>query len=253
MKYKKSLGQHFLKDEEVCKEIVNSLAGELSEMQVLEIGPGAGAITKYLLQKPFRDFKIVELDREKVALLSKAFPKSAPLLIEADFLHIQKPFEGEFVIIGNFPYNISSQILFKVLDWEPDVQQLVGMFQKEVAERVASLHGNKSYGILSVLIQAFYKVEYLFTVGPEKFVPPPKVQSGVIRLLNNENLYNVNDKKSFKTMVKIAFSQRRKTLRNCFKAYYDEGVLAGDLFAKRAEQLSVQDFVDLHTYLNEHK
>jgi len=179
---KKSLGQHFLKDENICRKIIDSIQ-QYPHQKLLEVGPGGGALTKYLLQIPGISFKAVELDDEKISYLLATYPALKDKLIHQSFLEIEKPFDGKFSVIGNFPYNISSQILFKVLDWKGDVEQVVGMFQKEVAQRVASKEGNKVYGVLSVLVQAFFEVEYLFEVSEQAFTPPPKVKSAVIRLL----------------------------------------------------------------------
>lgn len=241
---KKSLGQHFLHDEQVCMRIVDAVT-YTEGMKLLEVGPGGGALTKYLLEKDNIDYKAVEVDDEKVNYLLKAYPAIEGKLIHKDILRSEKPFEGRFNIIGNFPYNISSPIMFKVLDWEADIVEVVGMFQKEVAERIASLHGNKSYGILSVLMQAYFKVEYLFDVPQRCFTPPPKVMSGVVRFTNTDNPYNIEDRKRFKTFVKTAFSQRRKTLRNALKPILAADDLKDEVFSKRAEQLSVEDFVRL--------
>lgn len=245
---KKSLGQHFLKDEGVCKKIVTALQGSLDktkEKQLLEIGPGAGALTKYLLQLSDIDFKAVELDEEKVNYLIHTFPSIREKLIHKDFLEMEAPFENSFIVVGNFPYNISSQILFKILDWKENVPVAIGMFQKEVALRIAADPGNKVYGILSVLVQAFYKVEYLFDVEPSCFNPPPKVMSGVIRLEKKETVYKMRSEKDLFYLVKTAFNQRRKMLRNATKNIFDEATLQNDIFNKRAEQLSIEDFASL--------
>jgi 16S rRNA (adenine1518-N6/adenine1519-N6)-dimethyltransferase len=247
MKYtlKKSLGQHFLKDENICKEIVGSMPVKPGQ-QVLEVGPGAGAITKYLLEIPDIQFKAIELDAEKVEYLQKTFPAIKGKLIHESFLDAAKPFEGQFYIIGNFPYNISTQIMFRVLDWKANVEGVVGMFQKEVAQRIASGHGNKDYGILSVFMQLYYKVEYLFEVHENCFTPPPKVKSAVIRLTRLEHPMEVASERKFFVLVKAAFSQRRKQLRNPVKHLFDKAYLLEDpIFTKRAEQLSVADFVAL--------
>lgn len=246
MKYtlKKSLGQHFLKDENICKEIVGSLPVTAGQ-QVLEVGPGAGAITKYLLQIPDIQFKAIELDAEKVEYLEKTYPAIKGKLIHESFLDAAKPFAGQFHIIGNFPYNISTQIMFRVLDWKENVEVVVGMFQKEVAQRIASGHGNKDYGILSVFMQTYYKVEYLFEVHENCFTPPPKVKSAVIRLTRLEHPLEVASERKFFVLVKAAFSQRRKQLRNPLKHLFDKAYLQDPLFTKRAEQLSVADFVAL--------
>ncbi|WPQ64710.1 16S rRNA (adenine(1518)-N(6)/adenine(1519)-N(6))-dimethyltransferase RsmA [Chitinophaga sancti] len=243
---KKSLGQHFLKDDNICRKIVDSLP-VIPDQQVLEVGPGAGAITKYLLELPDTSFRAVELDTEKVEYLQKTYPAIQGKLINESFLDMKPPFEGKFNVIGNFPYNISSQIMFRILDWKEQVPCVVGMFQKEVALRIAAKHGNKDYGILSVLIQAYYRVEYLFEVSESCFNPPPKVKSAVIRLHRleeNEN-YDIQNERKFKNLVKTAFGQRRKQLRNPLKTLFDKEVLQDSIFTKRAEELTVADFVAL--------
>ncbi len=241
---KKSLGQHFLKDENICRKIVSSLQ-EYSFKQLLEVGPGGGALTKYLLQLPDVDFKAVELDEEKVNYLLQTFPQLHGKIIHESFLETNQPFTGRFTIIGNFPYNISTQILFKVLEWKEDVETVVGMFQKEVAQRVAAKEGNKVYGVLSVLVQAFYSVEYLFDVHENCFQPPPKVKSGVIRLFPLKEVPPMKSEQYFFQLVKTAFNQRRKTLRNAVKSLFDAADLQDELFNKRAEQLTVQQFAEL--------
>ena len=241
---KKSLGQHFLKDENICKKIVASLP-VIPHQQVVEVGPGAGAITKYLLELPDTEFKAVELDREKVEYLEKTFPAIKGKLINESFLETALPFSGQFSVIGNFPYNISSQIMFRVLELKQQVPLVVGMFQKEVALRIAASHGNKEYGILSVLIQAFYKVEYLFEVHENCFNPPPKVKSAVIRLQRLEQPYDITNERRFFNLVKTAFGQRRKQLRNPLKTLFDKTYLQDGIFSKRAEELTVADFVAL--------
>ena len=241
---KKSLGQHFLKDENICRKIVASLQ-ENSFSRLLEVGPGGGALTKYLLQSENIDFKAVELDDEKVEYLLKTYPLLKDRIIHQSFLDIEKPFEGKFTVIGNFPYNISSQILFKILEWKEDVECMIGMFQKEVAQRAAAKEGNKTYGVLSVLVQAFYKVEYLFEVHEKCFQPPPKVKSAVIRLLPVSEPLSMKSEKYLFTLVKAAFNQRRKTLRNAVKGLFDAAILQDELFNKRAEQLSVKEFAEL--------
>lgn len=243
---KKSLGQHFLHDEQMCMKIVSSVTRK-EGMQLLEIGPGGGAITKYLIDWDGVDYKAIEVDEEKVVYLEKTYPKIKDKIILKDILKADKPFEGHFSVIGNFPYNISSPILFKVLDWEEDVEEVIGMFQKEVALRVASGPGSKQYGILSVLIGAFFKVSYLFDVHENCFNPPPKVKSGVIRLQNLNNPHGIENKRKFATLVKAAFGQRRKTLRNALASVLPKEVLNGHGFmSKRAEQLSIEDFVSLY-------
>ncbi len=241
---KKSLGQHFLKDENICRKIV----GELRQhhfSRLLEVGPGGGALTKYLLEIEGIDFKAVELDDEKVNFLLSSFPQLEGKLIHQSFLEMEKPFEGSFTIVGNFPYNISTQILFRVLEWKDDVECMVGMFQKEVALRIAAKEGNKVYGILSVLVQAFFRVEYLFDVHEKCFQPPPKVKSGVIRLSPATEKLAMKSEKDFFLLVKTAFNQRRKTLRNAVKGLFEATFLQDELFSKRAEQLSVRQFAEL--------
>jgi len=241
---KKSLGQHFLKDENICRKIVSSVQ-QHAFTRLLEVGPGGGALTKYLLELKGIDFKAVELDDEKVAYLVKTYPQLKEKIIHQSFLDMEKPFAGKFTIVGNFPYNISTQILFKTLDWKDDVECTVGMFQKEVAQRVAAKEGSKVYGVISVLIQAFFKVEYLFDVHEKCFQPPPKVKSGVIRLLPNPEPPAMKSEKAFFLLVKTAFNQRRKTLRNAVKSLFDATILEDELFNKRAEQLTIQQFADL--------
>lgn len=241
---KKSLGQHFLKDENICKKIVAAIQ-QYPHQKLLEIGPGAGALTKYLLEIPAIEFKAIELDTEKVNFLHEAYPVLKDKLFNENFLEAEKPFEGKFAVAGNFPYNISSQILFKILDWKDDVEHVVGMFQKEVAQRVAAKEGNKTYGVISVLVQAFFKVDYLFEVSEQSFNPPPKVKSAVIRLLPLAKRIDMKDEKSFFTLVKAAFNQRRKTLRNAVRHLFDESFLKDEIFNKRAEQLSVKQFGEL--------
>lgn len=241
---KKSLGQHFLKDENVCKKIVAALQ-QHNFKRLVEIGPGGGALTKYLLQIENIAFKAVELDDEKVAYLQKIFPQLEGKIIHEDFLKTSIPFEDEFLVIGNFPYNISSQILFKVLEWKEQVPVLIGMFQKEVAQRVAANPGNKQYGILSVLVQVFYNVEYLFDVSADSFVPPPKVVSGVIKLERKNTKYEMRSENDLFVLVKTAFNQRRKTLRNATRNLFDEITLQEEIFNKRAEQLAIEQFAAL--------
>lgn len=241
---KKSLGQHFLKDENICRKIVGVLQ-QHAFTQLLEVGPGGGALTKYLLQLPNIDFKAVELDQEKITYLLQTYPALQDKLIHNSFLDIDKPFESNFTVVGNFPYNISSQILFKILDWRPSVECMVGMYQKEVAQRVVAPHGNKAYGVLSVLVQAFFKTEYLFEVSEQSFVPPPKVKSAVIRLLPLEQPLNMRSEKDLFALVKTAFNQRRKMLRNAVKELFEPTTLQQDIFNRRAEQLSVAEFAQL--------
>ena len=248
---KKSLGQHFLTDQDIARRIVDSLQGS----PVLEVGPGMGVLTQYLLKQPSvilseaKNLKAVEIDKESVAYLKKHFPELGDGLIEGDFLKmdLQGLFPGQFSIIGNFPYNISSQIFFKIIDNRDLVPEVVCMIQKEVAERIAEKPGTKTYGILSVFLQAWYDIEYLFTVGSGAFNPPPKVQSAVIRLTRNSRTELGCDEKLFKAVVKTAFGQRRKTLRNSLKPLL-AGRLSGaegSVFDLRPERLSVEDFIDL--------
>jgi 16S rRNA (adenine1518-N6/adenine1519-N6)-dimethyltransferase len=241
---KKSMGQHFLKDENICLKIISSLQ-EHPFTQLLEVGPGGGALTKYLIQLKDIDFKAVELDDEKVAYLLKTYPSLKGKIIHQSFLEIEKPFTGPFTVIGNFPYNISTQILFRILEWKDEVECMIGMFQKEVAQRAAAKEGNKVYGVLSVLVQAFFEVEYLFDVNEQCFTPPPKVKSGVIRLLPKKQPVIMKNEKALFLLVKTAFNQRRKTLRNAVKGLFEPGILEEELFSKRAEQLTVQQFADL--------
>ena len=241
---KKSLGQHFLKDENICRKIIASLE-EHPFRQLLEVGPGGGALTKYLVQLEGVAFKAVELDDEKVGFLLKTYPVLSGKIIHKSFLDIENPFTGPFTVIGNFPYNISTQILFKILEWKENVECVIGMFQKEVAQRVAAKEGNKTYGVLSVLIQAFCYVEYLFDVNEKSFNPPPKVKSGVIRLMPRKQPLIIKSEKAFFLLVKTAFNQRRKTLRNAVKSLFDSKVLADEIFNKRAEQLTIDDFAKL--------
>jgi 16S rRNA (adenine1518-N6/adenine1519-N6)-dimethyltransferase len=241
---KKSLGQHFLHDENICRKIIAELQQHPLH-QLLEVGPGAGALTKYLLQIENIDFKAVEIDKEKIQFLLNKFPSLLNKLIENDFLEMENPFDGKFTVVGNFPYNISSQIVFKVMDWKEDVECMIGMFQKEVALRIAAKHGNKIYGVISVLVQAFFNVEYLFEVSEKSFTPPPKVKSAVIRLRPRVESLKFKEEKKFFLLVKTAFNQRRKTLRNAVKSLFDETILLDEIFNKRAEQLSVEDFAML--------
>ena len=241
---KKSLGQHFLKDENICKKIVDAIQ-QYPHQKLLEVGPGGGALTKYLLQIPAIEFKAVELDTEKVDYLLTTYADLKGKLINQNFLDMAKPFQERFSVTGNFPYNISSQILFKVLEWKEDIENVVGMFQKEVAQRVAAKEGSKTYGVTSVLVQAFFKVEYLFEVCESSFTPPPKVKSAVIRLLPLEKNVAMKDEESFFRLVKASFNQRRKMLRNAVKHLFDPEVLKDEIFNKRAEQLSVKEFGEL--------
>ena len=243
---KKHLGQHFLRDLEVARRIAASLPLD-SHTCVLEIGPGTGVLTQFLLQNPLIDLTAVELDSESVEYLNHHFPQLK--VIEADFLKmdLKAVFKDKFCIIGNFPYNISSQIFFKMLDNKEAIPCLVGMIQKEVAERMAAPAGSKTYGILSVLMQAYFKIEYLFTVHEHVFDPPPKVKSAVIRLTRNDVAKIDCNEQLFKTVVKTAFNQRRKTLRNSLLPLVEKGnpMFADPLFDLRPERLDVAAFIDL--------
>lgn len=241
---KKFLGQHFLKDENIARQIADSLTA--TTPHVLEIGPGMGVLTKYLYNKEGLDFHAIEIDRESVAYLHEHYPSLH--VIEGDFLALDLStlFSEPFAVIGNFPYNISSQILFKVFDNRNCIPEVVGMFQKEVAERVAAKPGSKTYGILSVLLSAFYNIEYLFTVHENVFNPPPKVKSAVIRMRRNGVTSLECDETLFVKVVKIGFNQRRKTLRNALKQLsMPLDAVPAQLLSLRAEQLSVNDFITL--------
>lgn len=252
VKPKKQLGQHFLNDKNIAAQIVDAISSETKNL--LEIGPGTGVLTDFILQKNIPDFKIIEIDKESVDFLNEKYPQLKEQLIFGDFLRLDlaNVFDDKFSIIGNFPYNISSQILFKVLDYRHQVDEVVGMFQKEVAERVASGPGTKKYGILSVLLQAFYDIEYLFTVNEDVFIPPPRVKSGVIRLKRNTvNKLDCNEK-FFKTVIKTSFNQRRKTISNSLKSlgFKDHLGELGHLARQRPEQLSVAEFVEITNVLD---
>lgn len=277
---KKSLGQHFLTDLSIAQRIADSLTAPVTpgdstgdtgsstssgkdgagQTDVLEVGPGMGVLTQFLLQRPELNLKMVEIDRESVDYLLVHFPQVNGALIEADFLKLRLEtfFKGQFCIIGNFPYNISSQIFFKILDYKESVPQVVCMIQKEVAERIAEKPGSKTYGILSVLLQAWYDIEYLFTVGEGAFNPPPKVKSAVIRLVRNSRKELGCDESLFKAVVKTSFNQRRKTMRNSLRpivsakasreGWNEEQVsafLSQPIFDLRPERLGVEDFISL--------
>ena len=248
VKPKKFLGQHFLKDLKVAQDIADTVDSQ-PELPVLEVGPGMGVLTQFLVKKE-RTVKVVEVDYESVAYLREAFPSLEDHIIEDDFLkmNLNRTFDGNpFVLTGNYPYNISSQIFFKMLDNKELIPCCTGMIQKEVAERIAAGPGSKTYGILSVLIQAWYEVEYLFTVSEHVFNPPPKVKSAVIRMTRNQTRDLGCNEKLFKQVVKTTFNQRRKTLRNSIKPILrkESSILQDEIFNKRPEQLSVQQFVEL--------
>ena len=238
---KKSLGQHFLKDENISQKIVQELRS-CSFSNLLEVGPGGAALTKYLIQIPDVNFKVVEIDDEKVAFLNSQFPLLNNKITHASVLTIEPPFDAPFAVIGNFPYNISTEILFKILEWREYVQCMIGMFQKEVALRIAAKEGSKIYCVTSVLIQAYFDVFYLFDVDENSFTPPPKVKSGVIKLLPKKEKPSFKSDKAFSLLVKTAFQQRRKTLRNACRGLFSPEILKKQIFDKRAEQLSVNDF-----------
>lgn len=252
VKAKKHLGQHFLNDENIARKIADTLSLE-GYQKVLEIGPGMGVLTKYLLEKPIETF-VIEIDTESVEYLNNHYPKLHNHIISKDFLKydLKEVFaEESFAIIGNFPYNISSQIVFRALDFREQVVEFSGMFQKEVAERICEKKGSKTYGILSVLVQAFYKAEYLFTVSEHVFTPPPKVKSGVLKLTRKENFHLECDEKKFFNVVKTAFNQRRKTLRNSLKPIgIPENQKENKIFDLRPEQLSVEEFIEITQMLD---
>lgn len=247
VKAKKYLGQHFLKDENIAQKIADTLSLQ-GYKHVLEIGPGMGVLTKYLIKKDIKTH-VIEIDNESVEYLKSNYLTLSDNIIEKDVLKydLQETFNHEpFAIIGNFPYNISSQILFKTLEYRDQVPEFSGMFQKEVAQRICSKEGSKVYGILSVLVQAFYNADYLFTVSPSVFNPPPKVDSGVLKLTRKENFKLPCDESLFFKVVKTAFQQRRKTLRNSLKTFnLSDKLKANTIFGQRPEQLSVQAFIEL--------
>ena len=245
---KKHLGQHFLTDKKIAAKIVDGLVHTDQYSQVLEVGPGMGILSDILLERKDLETFMIDIDVESYHFLKDKYPQMGERLINGDFLKmdLKKVFSGKYAIIGNFPYNISSQILFKVLEHRENVVEMVGMFQKEVAERCASKSGTKDYGILSVLIQAYYNIDYLFSVKPGTFNPPPKVNSGVIRLSRNERVTLDCDEKLFWTVVKAGFNQRRKTLRNALSGVLPKVKMDDHIyFEKREEQLSVEDFITL--------
>lgn len=248
VKPKKSLGQHFLKDQDIAARIVQALTRHQEYKQILEIGPGTGVLTRWLIDVPGLELYLIEIDRESVAYLYQKYPDLQARIFQQDFLKtdLSALLSGTFGIIGNFPYNISSQIFFKVLEERHRIPEVVCMLQKEVADRISAAHGNKTYGILSVLLQAYYDIEYLFTVEPHVFHPPPKVRSAVIRLQRNQTVQLDCDEVLFKKVVKQGFQNRRKTLRNALKPLHlPENIRQLGVLDKRAEQLSVQNFVEL--------
>ncbi len=254
VKPKKFLGQHFLKDLTIAKDIADTV-DVCPSLPILEVGPGMGVLTQFLINKE-RKVKVVELDFESVAYLKENYPQLDNDIIEADFLKmdLNEVFDGsQFVLTGNYPYNISSQIFFKMLDYKDLIPCCTGMIQKEVAERIAAGPGSKIYGILSILIQAWYKVEYLFTVNEHVFNPPPKVKSAVIRMTRNDTVNLGCNEKLFKNIVKTTFNQRRKMMRNSIQSILgkDNPFSADPIFNKRPEQLSVQEFIDLTNKVEE--
>ena len=248
---KKHLGQHFLTDHDIAQRIVDSLTQHRAYEQVLEVGPGTGVLTQFLVREERYRTTVMEIDHESVLYLQKHYPRLP--IIEQDFLkaNLSELVYGPFAVIGNFPYNISSQIFFRILDERDRIPEVVGMLQKEVAERISAPPGNKTYGILSVLLQAYYTIEYLFTVEPHVFHPPPKVRSAVIRLQRNATQQLDCDEALFKKIVKQGFQNRRKTLRNALKPLnLPDHIRPAPVFDKRAEQLSVDDFVALTQLIN---
>ena len=254
---KKALGQHFLVDLNIARNIVNALSTDHDV--VIEVGAGMGVLTQYLIENQLEKLQVVEIDKESVEFLKKKFPELEGHLVLGDFLKFDISHAGDssttlgmtktdVAVIGNFPYNISSQIFFQILKYRNNVSECVGMIQKEVAERIAAAPGSKTYGILSVLLQAWYDIEYLFTVHENVFNPPPKVKSAVIRLKRNNVKELGCDEKLFVTVVKQAFNQRRKTLRNSLRSMIPADIIGNEIFNKRPEQLSVQEFVELTQY-----
>jgi 16S rRNA (adenine1518-N6/adenine1519-N6)-dimethyltransferase len=248
---KKNLGQHFLNDKNTAEAISSTLTGE-GYSSVLEIGPGMGVLTDFLIKRGFEDFRVIEIDYESFAYIKGKYPGMEGI-IRGDFLSmdLNQHFSGKVAIIGNFPYNISSQILFRCLDYKEKVVELCGMFQKEVAERICAVPGSRIYGILSVLLQAFYSTEYLFTVEADRFTPPPKVRSGVIRMRRNDVKRLECDEHLFVRVVKTAFNQRRKTLRNSIKSGFALKSNDSIFFSLRPEQLSVSQFEELTNWISD--
>lgn len=250
---KKNLGQHFLTDSKIASRIADTL-DDFANLPVLEVGPGTGMLTKHLLEKS-SNLKVVEIDKESIAYLNEHFPQLHGNILEQNFLTMdfKQHWDGQFCVIGNYPYNISSQIFFKVLDNKDLIPCCTGMIQKEVAERMAASHGSKAYGILSVLMQAWYDIEYLFTVNEGAFNPPPKVKSAVIRLIRNDRKKLGCNESLFKSVVKVTFNQRRKMIRNPIKAVLPQGIVLPEyeLLIKRPEQLSIEQFVELTNWVEQ--
>jgi 16S rRNA (adenine1518-N6/adenine1519-N6)-dimethyltransferase len=248
VKPKKQLGQHFLKDAGTCQKIAKQITWTTDTRKVLEIGPGMGALSKYLWEIPEIDLWLLDVDIESIDYLRAHYPAHAERILFGDFLRL-RPSElfgdDSFIVVGNFPYNISSQILFKCLEYRNQVPQIMGMFQKEVAVRVAQGPGSKEYGIISVLLQTFYDIQYCFTVDEHVFIPPPKVKSGVIRCDRNQRDVLPCDEKLYFQVVKMAFNQRRKTLRNSLRVLLKDHPLPPKFESQRPEKLSVDDFIEL--------
>ncbi len=254
VKAKKHLGQHFLTDKNICQKIANTYSGFRNCKKVLEIGPGMGALTEFLLKREDLDVYVMDIDKESIAYLKDHYPQLEGKIIEADFLRVDlKKIMGTepFSVVGNFPYNISSQILFKCLDHRDQIPEIMGMFQKEVGERVAENPGTKTYGIMSVLLQAFYDIDYCFTVDEHVFNPPPKVKSGVIRCTRNERGAFPCDEKLFIQVVKMSFNQRRKTIRNSIKQLISGTDFEHPFLTLRPEVLSVEQFIELTAAIQE--
>ena len=245
VKPKKALGQHFLTDQNIARKIVDQLSPDVES--VIEVGAGTGVLTQFMVNDILDKFHVIEIDKESIAYLKSHFPMLGDRLVEGDFLKADLSQYGQrnMAIIGNFPYNISSQIFFQVLKYKDQVVEVVGMVQKEMAERMAAKEGSKTYGILSVLMQAWYDIDYLFTVHENVFNPPPKVKSAVIKMRRNAVTDLGCDEKLFVTIVKQAFNQRRKTLRNSLRTMLSPSIINDEVFNFRPEQLSVQEFIDL--------
>lgn len=251
---KKKFGQHFLKDEHVLQDIIAIIPVGYAG-PILEVGPGGGALTEYLLaysQEHGNEYLAYEIDDQKVKYLQKKFSEHKDKFRLVDFLQAPRPWE-EFLLIGNFPYNISSQILFRMIEWKDSVPMMIGMFQKEVADRIVSAPSRKSYGILSVIVQAFYDADYVMTIGPEAFDPPPKVESAMVLCTSNNDKFRIQDTQRFIKFVKMGFAQRRKTLRNNFKTILPAEDLNDDFFGRRAESLSVEEWVSFYFKYHENE
>lgn len=256
VKAKKHLGQHFLKDKAVCKRIADQFQHHQGVKTAIEIGPGTGALTEYLIQDPETNLFVMDVDGESIDYLKIHYPQLGDRIIFGDFLKLDPTTivgQEPFAVLGNFPYNISSQILFKCIDFKDHIPEIMGMFQKEVALRVAEKPGTKTYGILSVLLQAYYDIEYCFTVDEHVFDPPPKVKSGVIRCTRNKREKLPCDEKLFKQVVKMSFNQRRKTIRNSIKALLPESYEENPMLQLRPERLGVEEFIELTNWVEQHR